>query len=524
MKSSSIFRLVFFFIVAIFALNFVVVLIYFPLSPSSTSSLEVSPLTLKLQSRGAFGNFQNEKLLEEHQRHQQLAPRKEDAKPEQQLRKGAKDRIQKPKTQTKSSAKIETKSTANNKGTNSKTFGKIENSTQNCESYGCPVYPPELTTPLTNQTIWKTVVEAGKNSSNQLVSNFSFASETYAILSQQGASHKFNQDRGLYVSPFLPELFSSSSTTKDTTTKSFLTAIFDGHGNLGHKVAQELVEKFPILLGEKLTLALSGNKINGRGERRNTSIVVDKLDYDSTDRAIRKALNESFLELNEKGDPANFYLGGSTASVALRWGSSLYIANTGDSETVVISASPPPKQQNTKQKQQHNKLWNAKVEYATRRDKANQPEERARIEKLGGKIHINDKGFDPRVILHSEVAQDTIGLAMSRSIGDWEWKAVGVIAEPTIDVIDLTKLLPLSDTDDKTIFLLAASDGFWEERKKPFYAARLAASFGKDDDDERNRNASLRPLYHLYDMIQKITPKNQNGYRDDITVAIVNLA
>ncbi len=498
MKSWSIFRLIFFFIVAIFALNFVVVLVYFPLSPSSTSSLEVSPLTLKLQSLGAFGDFQNKKLLEEHQRQQQLAPRKADGKPDQKLRTGAQGGIQKPKTQTKESAKSEANL----------------NSVKDCESYGCPVYPAELTTPLTNQTVWKTLVEAGKN--NQLVSNFAFATESFAVLSQQGASHKFNQDRGLYVSPFLSELL--LSTTNDTS-KSFLTAIFDGHGDLGHKVAQELVEKVPVLLGEKLKLALSDNNYNkGRGESHNIGIVVDKLDYDSTDRAIRKALNETFLEVNEKGDPANFFLGGSTASITLRWGSRLYVANTGDSETIVVSASPPHKQQNVQQRKQQ-KLWSAKVEYATRRDKANQPEERARIEKLGGKIHINAKGFDPRVVLHSEVAHDTIGLAMSRSIGDWEWKAVGVTAEPTIDVIDLTKA-PLSD-DDKTIFLVAASDGFWEERKKPFYAARLAASFGKDD--EGNLDASLRPLYHLYDMIQKITTQNRNGYRDDITVIIVNL-
>ncbi len=549
MKSSSLFRIIFFVIVAIFVLNFVVVLVYFPLATSSASSSGIPPVTLKLQNLESFGNFEEDQQShEKHRRQQQLAPREEEGK-QKHLRKGATGRTQRIKTATEISAKIGTNSTAK-KATNSTSkcsfhgcpvsFPKIvNNSTQNCESYGCPVYPPELTTPLTNQTIRKALEESGysflpltsSNKTKQNLSNFTFASETFVTLSLQGASHEVNQDRGLYVSPFLPKLLSTTLASKNST-KSFLTCIFDGHGELGHKVAQEVVEKFPLLLSEKLTLALSGINKNSAdsneksSESHNQTILVNQVDYDSTDRAIRKALNETFLEVNEKGDPSNFFLGGCTASVTLRWGPRLYVANTGDSETIVVSAFPPQnmQQQEMRRKERRSELWTAKVEYNTRRDKANQPDERARIEKLGGKIHINAKGFDPRVILHSEAAHDTIGLAMSRSIGDWEWKAVGVTAEPTIDVIDLSKP-PLPDSD-KTIFLLAASDGFWDMRQKPFYASRMAASFRNDDKDNwnsREKDASFRPLYHLYDIIQKITPKNQNGYRDDITVTIVNL-
>ena len=148
-------------------------------------------------------------------------------------------------------------------------------------------------------------------------------------------------------------------------------------------------------------------------------------DYDRADFAIVKALNETFVEVNNNGAPS-FFLGGSTASVSLRWGSKLYMANAGDSQTNLVSSfmhSPS----------------SSKVEYRTRRDKANLPEEKERILKMGGKIHLNANGFDPRVIVHSNAAKETIGLAMSRSIGDWDFKKFGVISEPIIDVIDLAK-------------------------------------------------------------------------------------
>jgi len=198
------------------------------------------------------------------------------------------------------------------------------------------------------------------------------------------------------------------------------------------------------------------------------------------------------------------------------------------------------------------------VVYASRRDKANLPDERARIEGRGGKIHLNAKGFDPRVMVQSQVANETIGLAMSRCLGDWEWKAVGVIAEPIIDVLDLStvrrhrhrrqQLLEEEEEEDThTVFLIAASDGFFDLRAKEFYANQLAGSFLVDHDDADRKyltdpqrkqgirlgngnghlgittKAEFRPLFRLYDIIQRITPKVQTGYRDDITAILSRL-
>ena len=58
---------------------------------------------------------------------------------------------------------------------------------------------------------------------------------------------------------------------------------------------------------------------------------------------------------------------------------------------------------------------------------------------------------------------------MSRSIGDWEFGAVGVIAESLISVIAVESLTHA--------FVLAASDGIWDTPKPLSFANQFANSF-----------------------------------------------
>uniref|UniRef100_A0A6U9ZZ29 PPM-type phosphatase domain-containing protein n=1 Tax=Pseudo-nitzschia australis TaxID=44445 RepID=A0A6U9ZZ29_9STRA len=560
MKTSlSLFRIVFLSILVVFVVNFVVLFVYFPVSfsPPNLTSLSSS-------SKDHDGPYRKHRgsVLRKKQYYQQRPP----LKPRDQRHHQQQQHQQKKQPNQlvdPNQRKETTKENLSNKSKRS-----------DCPFYGCPIYPPELTNPELNQTIRRVLESSGlefelsplssesKPKPSKNIVEFDFGADSFATLSQQGKSHVYNQDRAVYIPTFLSDLLLSTSTSSKSaaaaaasTPKSFLVCIFDGHGKLGHDVAQEVVEKFPLLLAEKLTLGLDGggdneftafrNAIRNNTDIKNNNIIssssssianneailVHTEDYDRTDFIIQKALHETFLEVSENGTRSAFLLGGCTASVTLRWRSRLYVANAGDSQTILVSAvvSTENKQQNQQQKQKKSVV--AKVEYQTRKDKANQPGERARIEKLGGKIHVNPKGFDPRVIVHSKAANDTIGLAMSRSLGDWEWKEVGVTAEPTIGVIDLSKLSE-SSAPQKTIFLLAASDGFWDMRQQQFLAFLAAASFviipkGDDGNSGDTRNGKqqqrLRPLFHLYDIIRRITPKVQKGYRDDITATIVHI-
>jgi serine/threonine protein phosphatase PrpC len=198
---------------------------------------------------------------------------------------------------------------------------------------------------------------------------------SYAMITRIGESHRINQDRAALFTPFLTKLSPS-------TVDSFLVALFDGHGRQGHIIAEYCIEEFPYRLAKKL----------------------NELSDPVNDKDILRAMNETFLETDIYAPP-NALEGGATATISLRIGSKLYIGNVGDSQTILVSAD-------------------SAVAYMTRKDKAILPEERSRIEGLGGKIFINPQNIS-RVVVYSVTARESIALAMSRSIGDWEWKPVG---------------------------------------------------------------------------------------------------
>jgi serine/threonine protein phosphatase PrpC len=388
---------------------------------------------------------------------------------------------------------------------------------ENCPDFGCPRYPPELS-PQLNQTLLKAFrsnqqqkydhsTPAGETISPEQalpVSLSSFSSDWFAMLTQQGKSHSENQDRGLFISPFLPSTTTTTTEGNGDNIPSFLVAIFDGHGRNGHLVAQEVIETFPKILALKLKTISTTT----RGEWWSSI----------NDGAVKAALSETFVEVNAGGSTPNFYLGGSTASVTLRYGSKLYFANAGDSRTILVSASVSPTQV---------EIVSTSIEYMTRKDKASLPDEYDRITRLGGTIHINPRNpLDARVIVRSEVAHDVIGLAMSRSLGDWEWKTVGVTAEPIVDIVDLSSNTLGVGGDNKRFFVIAASDGLWDVRRREFYANELARGF--DFRYEGSRGGSgvkqqLRLLSKLHEIIQLVTPKAAKGYRDDITAIVAKL-
>lgn len=329
-----------------------------------------------------------------------------------------------------------------------------------CFDFGCPLYPAELT-PYLHQLLGEIFVNQTRPS------NFTFGSSTYALLTQTGKSHFVNQDRAVLVSPF-----KTAATNDDQ--PSFLVGLFDGHGEQGHIVADHIARELPQRLANEL----------------NSLSHID-------DHAIVKALNKSIVEVDVYAPP-NFLLGGSTATITLRRGSKLYIANTGDSKTAVVSLPGSLKRPLTPE--------DAELVYRTREDKATLPDEYARITALNGTIHINPHTNESRVVVYSVASRDTIALAMSRSLGDWEWKAVGVTAEPLIDIIDLNQY--------PNAFLITASDGVWGMRRDQFFAKQFSESFYV---------GNKHPLFQVWEVIKTITPKVQKGYRDDMTAIIMKL-
>ncbi|EED86419.1 predicted protein, partial [Thalassiosira pseudonana CCMP1335] len=180
--------------------------------------------------------------------------------------------------------------------------------------------------------------------------------------------------------------------------------VFDGHDDKGHIIAQFASEEVPSRIANKLRYL---NNIGNAEE-------------------VRQAIIQTFIDVDHDAPSKEAKGGGCTASVILRIGSNVYLANTGDSTSYIAVYTPPAKG------------LEIAIHNLNEKHKPHSPQEKSRIEASGGRIHIPEKHpMGSRVVTRSSVHNEDVGLAMSRSIGDWDFSAVGVIPDPVVEVIDL---------------------------------------------------------------------------------------
>ena len=233
-----------------------------------------------------------------------------------------------------------------------------------------------------------------------------------------------------------------------------------------------------------------------------------------TDDAVKKALVETFLEVDE-WTPSKEQ-GGCTASVVLQLGHKVYIANAGDSVSLIAAYTS----QNDR----------AQVVYVSREDKPDLPEEYERIVKMGGTVSSPENPLEdsPRVVYTNPDTGYQVGLAMSRSIGDWN--IVGVTAEPIVDVLDLRQVVanvvasveedPATEetcvpSEHVFVFAISATDGLMDYVQPDELADAFAHAFYRKD--------SPHPLTVAEDMILEAAKgwnrEMEGQYRDDIAIA-----
>ena len=200
---------------------------------------------------------------------------------------------------------------------------------------------------------------------------------TLTLVGNKGGKpeEQINQDRAMIYSPF----FVGKDSESDL--KIQLLGVFDGHGGNGELTSQHAVSTLPKLLSEKLS----------------------KLSSLQDEEGISKAINDTFVEI-DKTDPSNGD-SGCTATIVLQIHNKIYVANSGDSVSFIAA------------------LIDGQIDivYQSREDKPDLPDEKARIQSMGGYVHIPGEDEDdvPRAYYVDDDGIARYGLAMSRSLGDW---------------------------------------------------------------------------------------------------------
>jgi serine/threonine protein phosphatase PrpC len=348
----------------------------------------------------------------------------------------------------------------------------------------------------------------------------------FGMMTRQSNAHIFNQDRVLLVRPFIVRPASNGDESSN-----FLLCVFDGHAEMGHDIATFLQDRLPSLLAAKLD-----------SDTFDTPLTADRTEW------VKQTLHAVFLEMQDLLPLPEAYRGGSTASVSLRLGQQLFVANLGDSQVVLTQHF------RTKgQKKDGSSAIEPVIFYRNELHKPGLPEEKRRIEAAGGKVHMPADVKDSRVVTFCAhaVPPEAITLAMSRSFGDNDFKKVGVTAEPTIDVVDLNAVGGLHNSTEKgELVLVAATDGLWDLRMPghgPIYLAqRFGVSwFGPDTSPplymrrggtnaaQVGRTLSLRPksasnlphpLRSIFDTVREESPASPAQYRDDISLVVLRLS
>ena len=414
--------------------------------------------------------------------------------------------------------------------------GEKRNGNPACPFYGCPLLPVDVhyntadyKEALTVMRDDKRVVVKHKEAATILSSSANDQHATLTLIGYKGGAlqGQINQDRAIIVAPYsiVDQSTSMNEKMEDESTNQLqqflnsdriLLGVFDGHAPLGEKVSEYVTVELPKLLAEKLSL--KAREIASNKEKK--SALSDQVIVELT----KDALTETFIELDRKvpADPS----GGCTASIILKQEGKVYVANAGDSRSFVAAYRPSTK--------------NVTIAYISREDKPCLPDERARVEAQGGQVYIPSRGTS-RVVYHDPITGAPTGLAMSRSIGDWEAGKMGVIPDPIVDVLDINNVIanvllddiddeqdsdsyqvnPMlhavnGDGDDVYLFAVSATDGMMDYLSAIEISRVLAHSLF-DDSGAHPVTAVEHLIFAAANAWQEA---KQGRYRDDIAIAV----
>ena len=411
-----------------------------------------------------------------------------------------------------------------------------------CPIYGCPFLPLDVHYEEEAKAALENMKKKAGADDSLLKTSGCDNAATLTLIGYKGGkmSDQINQDRALVLSPYkywnIDKSFSSDESSKPIAR---LLGAFDGHAKYGERVSEHVVKTLPGLLASKLV-----------------KFDVSTENDSNEQHKMVQLLRETFLELDATApaDPS----GGCTASVVLQLGSKIYIINAGDSRSfLAVHVVPPGGGEAT-----------TSIIHGTREDKPHLDIERERVEHMGGNVYIPN-GFaitgqgTTRVLYRDPTTGSTSGLAMSRSIGDWDAGEVGVVPDPLVDILDINDirravLNKLNGPDtcadgakeveldangeakaagsqcvqygekDIKLFAISATDGLLDYVPEDIIVKYVARGlYSREEIATEDGTRTPHPLTACENLIYTAANGWQNDkggrYRDDIAIAVADL-
>lgn len=320
---------------------------------------------------------------------------------------------------------------------------------------------------------YKTIMTKGKVSNNLLSSN------NKMFQSSLCGTKKINQDSCVA----LPNHFNLDQYD--------IMAIFDGHGQNGHFISQ-LAKSVFIHFFSRSDLFYIPRQFKSSPNLLSLKNLIKEEDiYQKISQQNYRILRDGFTlieaEINSSEYEKDF--SGSTGCAVFVVGRHAICVNIGDSRAIIISNKGKT------------------VSTLSIDHKPQNKKEKERIIKCGGEVRkSNEKVLSNSTPYRVWVKdRDYPGLAMSRSLGDFIAKEIGVIDEP--DICDH----PLSKED---MYIVVASDGVWEWLSNEDVEKTVTPFYLANNIEKATESLISQARKHFID---------SGEYIDDITVTILFL-
>ena len=252
------------------------------------------------------------------------------------------------------------------------------------------------------------------------------------MVSQKGSKLQPNQDSAFYFH-FLD---SDGSPI-------WCACVLDGHGPLGHEMSALGMQWLPLLILREPMLATDAGRL----------IPSDPQTVFTAIQAAFQKIGQLMQKASETGWGPRGY-SGATCTLAFCAHGLLHTANVGDSRMILGTLPATSASGASTSTQEESGELKADCRILTRDHKPEDPDERLRIEQLGG------------IVARQRVYLDEwpyVGLNMSRSLGDAKLHAVGVSHVPDVATVFLESAgSQQPEIGLKQQFLIAASDGVWD--------------------------------------------------------------